>query len=91
MSDEIHISSVVVHARPEMVGSVTEKILALDCDIAPGTDGGAQGRLVVLLERPSDRAVVQTIDALHEIPGVLSALLVYHHAEPTAALGELMT
>lgn len=88
MEPEIHISSIVVHARPEMVEAVKARILRLDCEIAP-TDGDTS-RLVVIVERPRERQIADVLDAINLIPGVFSALLVYHHAEPAASLAELM-
>ena len=85
---EIHISSIVVHTHPDHRAAVVEQIIALDCEIAP-TDGD-ENRLVVIVERHSDREVADTLDSLHAIRGVLSALLVYHHAEPASALEELV-
>lgn len=88
MDHEIHISSIVVHTHPDHTNAVVDEIIALDCEIAP-TEGAAN-RLVVLVERNSDREVADTLDGIHAIRGVLSALLVYHHAEPAAALEEKM-
>lgn len=88
MNDEIHISSLVVHARPDAMATIRRAILALDCEIVPSE--GDASRLIVLVERPSDRAVADTLDAINAIAGVFSALPVYHHAEPAAALAEPM-
>lgn len=90
MNPETHISSIVVHTRPDMADAVARAIEALDCEVVPTEGGHACGRIIAIVERPTDRQVVEALDAFHAIPGVLSALLVYHHAEPVAALGELM-
>ncbi|MFV3077912.1 chaperone NapD [Niveispirillum fermenti] len=88
MSGESHISSVIVHARPDTVADLSRHLLALSCEIVP-TQGDAS-RLIVLIERSSTRAVAEALDAINALPGVYSALPVYHHAEQTAALAEPM-
>ena len=40
------------------------------------------GRLVAVLEAGSARAVVQQIDGLRALRGVVDVVLVYQHAEP---------
>lgn len=88
MGAEIHISSFIVHARPDAIADLSARLLALDCEIVPSQ--GDASRLIVLVERPSDRGIAETLDAINALPGVYSALPVYHHAEPAAALAEPM-
>ena len=38
--------------------------------------------MVVTVERPTDGEMTGAFDAIHRLPGVLSAALVYHHDEP---------
>lgn len=88
MTEELHISSIVVHCRPEHADALSRQILALNCEIAPTED--SRSRLIVLVERSTVRQVADVLDTLQALPGVLSALLVYHHAEPATALEDLM-
>lgn len=88
MASEIHISSFIVHAAPGAVAEISARLRALDCEIVPAQ--GDASRLIVLVERASDRGVADTLDAINALPGVYSALPVYHHAEPAAALAEPM-
>ncbi|MGQ3048756.1 MAG: chaperone NapD [Niveispirillum sp.] len=88
MASEIHISSFIIHAAPGAMPDLTARLLAMDCEIVPAR--GDASRLIVLVERASDRAVADTLDAINALPGVYSALPVYHHAEPAAALAEPM-
>lgn len=82
MADELHISSLVVHARPECVDAVR---LAADdiagCEVHAAT---ASGKLVLTLETTSERAITETLDQLGLIEGVLAATLVYHQVETLA-------
>lgn len=88
MANEIHISSFILHAPPAAMPDLTAQLLDLDCEIVPAQ--GDASRLIVLVERVSDRAVAATLDAITALPCVYSALPVYHHAEPAAALAEPM-
>ena len=42
----------------------------------------SEGHMVVTIERPTDGEMTGAFDAIHQLPGVLSAALVYHHDEP---------
>lgn len=88
MSDEIHISSLIVHARPDALATITARIQALGGEIVP--TGGDASRLIVLMEQPSARATADMLDAINALAGVYSALPVYHHAEPAVCLAEPM-
>lgn len=88
MSDEIHISSLIVHARPDALATISARIQALGGEIVP--TGGDASRLIVLMEQPSARATADMLDAINALAGVYSALPVYHHAEPALSLAEPM-
>lgn len=82
---EQHISSLVVHVRPEHVTKAIEALLSM-----PGTEIPAQdpnGKLIVTLETATDSDIVDRINTIHAIPGVLSAALVFHHCEPEEQRG----
>ena len=82
---EVHIASIVVHVRPERIDAVAELASQLGAEVS-GTD--PSGKLVIVLESPSERSIVAAIDAIQALEGVFAALLVYHHAEPASALEE---
>ena len=80
---DIHIASFVVQHRIEASATIDEYIAAHDdLDLAVR----AQTRSVVLCECPDQYAVLDRVDALRALPGVLNVALVYHHAEPREAL-----
>ena len=87
--DEWHIAGVVVHVRPERLPAVRAAI-----DAMSGAEVHAQsdaGKLVVTLEGPSSRAISAHLMFLHQLDGVLSATLVYQHAEDGASMGEVIS
>jgi periplasmic nitrate reductase NapD len=79
MHDEYHISSLIVHARPELAAEIGTRIGQLSgvdvqpCDVA--------GKLIVVLETSTTAEIVERLDTIHDLPGVISAALIYHHWE----------
>ena len=82
---QAHIASVLVHARGDAIPLLRSTIAA---DPAIEIGGERDGKLVLLLECRDDRALLDRIAALHALPGVLSAVLVYHQVESPDALDE---
>ncbi|WP_372018173.1 chaperone NapD [Pseudoxanthomonas sp. 10H] len=84
-ADEVHIASFVVQHRPGGAAAVAAMVDGhADLELAVPGDT----RSVVLCESADRHAVMDRVDQLKEVPGVLNVLLVYHHAEPDAALDE---
>ncbi|MBK5958412.1 hypothetical protein CCR97_09350 [Rhodoplanes elegans] len=75
---EEHISSLVVHVRPEQLSGFRTSLAAM-----PGFDIHAEagGKVVLTLETRSESGIVEGLAALSALPGVLSASLVFHHVE----------
>jgi nitrate reductase NapD len=74
----MNIAGVVIHARPEKLAGVEAKLLEL-----PGVEIHAtadDGRMVVTVEDEESR-LGDTVMAFHNVDGVLSASLIYHHFE----------
>jgi periplasmic nitrate reductase NapD len=82
MIGELHIASLVVRCHPERIPALKGAIAALPGAEVPAED--AAGKLVVTLEAGSEHALREQLEAVGALPGVLSATLVVHHAEPLA-------
>ena len=85
MPEEIHISSLVVHSRPSQATAVAARLRDM-----PGVEirgGVEQGKLVVTLETASEAEVVERLNAIQVLDGVLAAALVFHHFEPLQEQG----
>jgi nitrate reductase NapD len=83
MAEEIHISSLVVHCRPVQAGPVAARIGAM-----PGMEvvaGLAEGKLVVVLETSTEGEILDRLDAVQRLDGVLAATLVFHQFETAQA------
>lgn len=88
MSDEIHIAGVIVatsriHAHRvrtdlQLLPMATVHLVAED------------GRMIVTLETRSPAATLDCMDAIRALPGVFNVALVYQHAEPEAAMEEVI-
>ncbi|MFT4836936.1 MAG: nitrate reductase NapD [Psychromonas sp.] len=78
-TEELHVSSLIVHIRPEKRQEIEKSINLLD---------GAElitvspiGKAVVVLEAPHQRVIMEVIDTINALDGVLSTGLVYHEFE----------
>jgi periplasmic nitrate reductase NapD len=82
---DIHIASLVLQCQPqqrEQVVREAARLRGLEIAAAEG------GKIVVVVETTSERAVLEVTDALRDLPQVLDCQLVYHHHEPADALAE---
>ena len=82
-ADELHISSLLVHARPAALERVRAAIDALEGAQVHGAS--PEGKIVVTLEGASEGFVTDRLAAIRDLPGVLSAVLVFHQVEPLEA------
>ncbi|MDV5171178.1 chaperone NapD [Photobacterium rosenbergii] len=76
---EVHISSLVVHVKPEYLASVKEQIAAMpNAEIYGDSE---EGKVVVVLETENQGYVTDTIDKINNLEHVLTTFLVYHQIE----------
>jgi len=76
MDEPLHIASLLVHVRPELFAAVKANLRLL-----PGLELHQEspvGKLVVVLEAGHESQILQCIEQISNIPGVLNAALVYH-------------
>jgi nitrate reductase NapD len=76
----MNICGVLVHARPDRLADVESSLARI-----PGVElhGRADGaRLMITIEDTAATAAVDGLSAVHALPGVVAAALVYHHFEP---------
>jgi len=83
---ELHIASCVAYVRPDAIEETRRAIEATRLAEVPRTDPA--GKLILLFERDSRVAIVDAIDAIRALPGVLAVHLAYQHAEDEVALQE---
>ena len=76
MAASMHISSLLVHVRPEWLAAVKANLRKLE-----GLElhqESPQGKLVVVLETEHERHILARLEQINALPGVLNAALVYH-------------
>jgi nitrate reductase NapD len=83
---ETHIAGIVVHVSATKINSVREAI-----SILPGAEIHAvssAGKIVVTLEAAHSAVIVDQLGAIHALPGVYSAALVYQHHEDAESMDQ---
>jgi len=83
---EVHIASCVAFVRPESREAVVRAIQTAGLAEVPRHD--PSGRLVILIEARTAARVLDTIDAIRALEGVLAVHLAYQHTEPESAMQE---
>ena len=81
MPEEFHVSSLVVHCRRERAAAVATTLRTLDGMEVHG--GVLEGKLVVTLETATEGEIVERLNQVQLLDGVLAATLVFHQFEPT--------
>lgn len=78
-NEVINICGVLVHAMPGHAAQVQQRLLQHEgVEVHEVT---ADGRLIVTIEHPDRNRMVDTINQLNGVEGVLSAAMVYQHCE----------
>lgn len=85
----LHISGVLVHARPEHVSQLQERLKAVPGVEIPATT--PQGRLITVIEGRSDAELADAFHHIQNTSGVLSASLVFHYSDKSSALDQEVT
>jgi len=75
----MNISGVLVRSLPGNIPAVTMRLEALAGVEVHGAN--PDGRLVVTVEESSDRAMADAVVRIMDLPGVLSASMIYHQYE----------
>lgn len=78
MSNELHVTSLVLQVQPEQMALVRSRIIEMD-----NADASVNNeiKLVVVLEGDSQKSLMTDIETINAMPGVLSTSMVYHQSE----------
>lgn len=86
-AEELHISSLVVHCRPEHMAALVET-LSQNNEVEIAASEDHSGKIVLLIEAPSMQATCERVDHIKTLTGVINVSIVYHHAEARRSLEE---
>ncbi len=76
----MNICGVLVHAFPDRVAQVACALERLaGVELHGQADGG---RIILTIEDTPATKAVDGLAAIHALPGVVAAALIYHHCEP---------
>ncbi|HEY4529707.1 MAG TPA: chaperone NapD [Luteimonas sp.] len=83
---EWHVASLVVRHQPDATQALARAIEAV-----PGLDLALQQDTCMVLVQESDgtRGLMESIDLLQALPGVITVNLVYHHVERQEPHGDI--
>jgi len=84
----MNISGVVIRSYPENLDAVRTRLEKLAGVEVHGAN--PDGRMVVTVEEESDRAMADAVVSMQNLPGVLSASMIYHQYEAEPDLEETM-
>ncbi|MBV7314097.1 chaperone NapD [Shewanella sp. NIFS-20-20] len=79
MSDEYHITSLVVHASASELANLQTQICALQGAELHATS--PEGKLIVTLEASRQQPILDNVEIINSLPGVLSSSLIYHQVD----------
>jgi periplasmic nitrate reductase NapD len=85
---QLFIASCIARAHPHNMVVVQTGIDAIDRCSVEASDG--KNKLVVLVEGASTAQLLDSVDQIRAITGVLSVDLVYQHAEDAALMNDVM-
>lgn len=83
---ETHIASCIARVRPESMAASSAAIETLIGAPVSATD--PMGKLVVVIEGGSTGALLDQMDRIRAVEGVLNIEMVYQHSEDEAAMKE---
>ncbi|RLV58969.1 glutamate synthase [Parashewanella curva] len=78
MSIELHVCSLVVQVKPEKMPDVRQAIMVMkDTELSVNNEI----KLVVVIEGERRKQVMERVDEINAIPGVISTSVVYQQSE----------
>ena len=75
-SGQLHVTSLIVHVRPDRLGELTSWLH--DHATVEVPVSSPEGKLVIVTENDSERAIADLMQAIGDRPGVLNTAMVYH-------------
>jgi nitrate reductase NapD len=80
MNNEWHVSGLMVQVRPDKIPLVIPALLAIPGTEIPAQDE-QQGKLAVVMQAEHSRGLLDKIESVRNLEGVLAVSLVYHQLD----------
>ena len=75
----MNISSAILYPRPDTEAALREQLLGFaGVEVHAASE---DGKLIVTIEAESDKAAIDTYEALTRLDGVLNVAMIYQHSE----------
>lgn len=84
--NDSHISSFIVYCRPEKQSVIEHALRTIAHLELHGTDGN--GKFVVVTEAPHQGVILDRIEQITALEGVVDVSMVYHQVMPKGELGD---
>jgi len=81
----MHVASLIVRTRPESAASIAAQIADEHNEI----HAVEAGKIIVVIESPSEGALADRMDEIRNVPDVLMVSLVYHEIDTEQTSGEI--
>ncbi len=75
---EVHIASFIVHCRPADAEAITLALQGMEGIEPLPAESEAPGKQVVICEAPDQGRILDHMDSIEQLPGVVGCSLVYH-------------
>jgi len=85
---DLYIASCIARVLPHALDAAIAPIEAITGSAISARD--AAGKLVIVIEGASTGALLEQMEQIRNLPGVLNIEMVYQHAEDESVMKELM-
>lgn len=86
--NDSHISSFILYCRPEKQHFVEQGLKAIEHIELHGKDGN--GKFVLVTEAPHQGIILDRIEQINLLDGVIDVSMVYHQVMPNSELNDLV-
>ena len=79
-AEDWHVVGLYIQANPQKMASIKATLLSIPHTEIP-TEDDVQGKLVVVMQSHDEHILLDNMEAIKDIDGVITVLLVYHQQD----------
>ena len=87
----VHVASLIVRTRPDVAAAIAAQIADASADTRSEIHAVEAGKIIVVVESPSERALADRMDEIRSVSDVLMVSLVYHEVDHETDINEEIT